>query len=232
VRPAAGARAALALLCALAVGPAAGGEARQVLLIGDSITFGGVSAPKGPPFAELLARDLGPGYGVVNVGCAGSCALHWVPDPPVQVVCLGRGAERLALFDALARPHAGAAVAVVLLGTNDSAFGIGALEYRRDLGALVQGLLGIGVARVLLLTPPPSGSADPAARARFEQYRSVIAHPSLGLCRAGGRVACGPDLAALLDPERDFAAGDAHPNASGHARIARALAEAIRAPTG
>jgi len=237
VRVAAGGGACLALLLALAWGgPPAAGEAAPgaaapipLLLIGDSITFGGVSGPPGPPFAELLAGALGPGYAVVNAGCAGSVALHWVPGEANPTVCPGRGAEPIALFEALVRPHARAGVAAVLLGTNDAALGSPVLAYRRDLGALAQGLLAIGIPRVLLLTPPPSGSPDPAVQERIEHYRSAIAHPQLGLCRVLAGVGCGPDLAALLDRARDFAPGDAHPNAGGHERIARALAEAIRA---
>ena len=42
-------------------------------------------------------------------------------------------------------------------------------------------------------------------------------------------VTCGPNLHELLDPTLDFEAGDIHPNTSGHAKIAAALAESILA---
>ncbi len=69
----------LSLLAGLA---GSGADPIRVLLIGDSITSGVVSEPRGDSYALLLAGDLGPGFAVKNVGLAGSSVRTWTGTTP------------------------------------------------------------------------------------------------------------------------------------------------------
>lgn len=194
----------------------------RVLLIGDSITAGMVSEPIGPSYAALLATELGPGFEIVNVACSGSTTLAWRPDAGPRSCPEATGAVRL--YAERARPALPADVATILLGTNDV---IGRFEaapvepeaYRDSLRAIIDALHADGVREVMLLSPPVST----LSALRLARYRPLIGE----LCQERAFVTCGPDLGELLGPG-DFAAGDVHPNGAGHAKIARALAAALR----
>jgi lysophospholipase L1-like esterase len=216
-----GARAWLALAAALAGCDAA---PTRVVLIGDSITVGTSSAPTGRGYAELLPGLLGPGYEIVNVACSGSSSLDWRPGThPAQ--CAGAGAV-VQLYETRARPALPADVVTILLGTNDL-FGVfedapvEPDDYRDALRALADALHADGAREVVLMSPPFAyGAAE-----RFSEYGARIR----ALCAERPFLRCGPDLAETLDPSKDFALLDVHPNAAGHAKIAAALAETLRA---
>ena len=200
----------------------------RVVLVGDSITAGDVSAPSGASYATLLAESLGPGFTVTNLGCGGTSSLDWTPSRG-GVFCGGE-VERPNLYDALAQPQLPAALVTILLGTNDA---IGFEESARTdpwaytvaIAELSGNLLADGAAQVMLMTPPPNFAGRGAARSLLARYRNAI----IALCGSpGDAVVCGPDVYALLDPE-DFAAGDIHPNESGQAKIADALHDAVLA---
>ena len=74
-------------LCLLLLASAAGAAPIRTLLVGDSITFGVVSDPIGPSFAETLASDLAATHDVVNVGVRGSSAFYWAPGMPCPEIC-------------------------------------------------------------------------------------------------------------------------------------------------
>ena len=59
---------------------------------------------------------------------------------------------------------------------------------------------------------------------RLRAYRETIRNR----CTVRENVICGPDLFTLLDAELDLVAGDLHPNAAGHSKIATALEQTIR----
>jgi lysophospholipase L1-like esterase len=134
-------------------------------------------------------------------------------------------------FQTLAAPYLPAEIATIMLGTNDA---IGTFMRRATLVAtyasrireLITKLQEHGVRTVVLMTPPPMcrEARVGAARIRLVGYREKI----LEICESLDGVVCGPDTYALLDPHADFDACDAHPNASGHAVIARALSETVR----
>jgi lysophospholipase L1-like esterase len=217
-----------ALALALHAGLATRAEAApiRVVLLGDSITAGYVSAPVGPAFATLLAGSLGAGFEVVNIGCPGASSLDWSPGVG-DSLCPPLPAQLPNLYAALAATSLPADLVVVLLGTND-AIGLGEPEplgaqtYHDAIDELVGGLLGDGAGRVMLATPPPN-FASPPAQLLLAAYAGEI----VGLCGApGDAVLCGPDLLSLLEVG-DFASGDVHPNAAGHAKIAAALHESI-----
>jgi lysophospholipase L1-like esterase len=213
------------------VAPGAAAQSREVLLIGDSITWGMVSGEPGPSYAERLGELLGPDFDVINAGCGGASSLDWTLSQP-DVICGGVGILEPGLFEAHALPHVPSHVAVVLLGTNDA---VGFFEpvpvevatYGASINEIVWNLLTNGVRRVILMTAPDHDWEDPDRVARLAGYRDEI----LALCADHPRVVCGPDLYGLLDLNVHFEPNDVHPNAAGHARIADDLTDAVLSST-
>lgn len=184
--------------------------ALALVLLGNSITAGTVSAPIGPPFAELLPFD------VVNLGSGGASTRDWHPDGDLYSEVL---------------PHL-PAIAVVLLGTNDATgffepIPVEVPEYVARIVDLTAALLEDGATWVILLTAPRNfTSAGQAVEDRLHSYRETIR----SLCSPGGdRVACGPDLHAELGRD-DFAPDDVHPNGPAHAWIASELVRVLPEP--
>jgi lysophospholipase L1-like esterase len=211
--------AALALLAALA---GCASPRTRVVLLGDSITSGASSEPKGPGYAALLPELLGPGFEIVNVACAGSSSLDWQPGAhPAH--CADAGGV-IHMYETRARPALPADVVTILLGTNDlmGAFELGPVEpddFRNALRTLAEALHADGAREVVLMSPPFMYGAV----GRLTGYRSGIQE----LCREMPFVRCGPDLAVILNG-KDFELMEVHPNASGHAKIAAALAETLK----
>lgn len=216
------ARAAVLLLALLACGDSPE-EPVRVVLLGDSITEG--AARPGVSYSELLVTHLGASWEIVNIGAGGSSTRDWAPrSPPMErdgvVVVLPRP------FRTRAIPALPADIVTILLGTNDAAAFYeprprSPAEYRAALEEITASLLQHGAGAVMLLTPPPR--CGPVLNARLAEYREVV----IELCGAGGGVVCGPDLFELMDVSH-FDDCDAHPNAEGHALIARELARALR----
>lgn len=194
------------------------------MLLGDSITAGVVSGPPGPSWELLAAAALAESYDIVNVAAGGTSAFYWAPDTPCPGIC----PDADTLFEQRAAEALPADVVTVLLGTND-AVGFFLDEptpvsdwdaYMRDiLDALFERDVGV----VLLMSAPIANLGDGAA-ALARGYRDRV----MEICTELPAVLCGPDLIELLDPETDFAPGDVHPNASGHAKIAEAVVARLR----
>ncbi len=216
----------------------------EILLIGDSITEGFISGSEGLTrscvekrcWAAQLAARLGQGYRVIERGVGGATTLDWV-SPTVGIPFTEFETSQVSLFDGLAARDLPASIVVILLGANDAVgFGEDAPlrpdEYARNLELLTRRLLDYGVGQVVLLPPTPHHAAPPRVRVRLFEYRFAIER----LCRAMSEegstkpsaVICGPNLLDLLGPEH-FEKNDVHPNASGHRRIAEAVAETIEA---
>jgi lysophospholipase L1-like esterase len=198
------------LVATSALAGGAGREPIRVLLVGDSITAGVVSEPKGPSYAQRLGALLGDGYAVTNIGVNGTTSEDWTTPP----------------FDAEIESNMPARIASLLVGSNDA---VGFLESRRippeEYGAIIlrlaERLAGLGAERVILMTPPPIHY--PKATEFLIAYRDRI----LSLCWAKEWLVCGPDLYELLDRDTDFEEDNVHPNAGGHGKIAEALARTI-----
>ncbi len=216
-------RFALVVLASLALaGPAAAAPIRT-LLLGDSITFGTVSGEAGLAYAEILAANLSDTHDVVNASMSGTSAFFWAPSTPCPGVCSNADT----LFDELATPELPADIVTVLLGTND------ALKFFLDqrtpvedyedlMREIVDAIFAGGASDVILMTAP-RGNVSPQAAGFLAGYRERIGL----ICQDTFGVVCGPDLHELLDPVLDFADGDIHPNAGGHAKIAAALTGAV-----
>jgi lysophospholipase L1-like esterase len=216
-------RRASAWLALLAVLAGCAPQRTRVVLVGDSVTAGSSSLPHGPGFAALLVDLLGPGYEIVNVACSGSSSLDWQPRTH-KAQCKEAGGV-VNLYERRARPALPADVATILLGTNDliGGFELAPVEpdaYRDALRTLADALHADGAREVVLMAPPFQYGTD----ARLAGYRARIQ----SLCRERPFLHCGPDLSVVLD-HQDFEPLDAHPNASGHAKIAAALAETLQA---
>ena len=216
----------------------------EVLLIGDSITKGFISGPDGLTrscveercWAAQLAAQLGQGYRVIERGVGGATTLDWV-GPTAGIPFAEIEGSLVPLFDGLVARDLPVDIVVILLGTNDAVgFGEDAPlppdDYARNLELLTRRLLDRGVGRVVLLPPPPRRPSTGEVRVRLFGYRVAIER----LCRAMSgeesakppAVLCGPNLLDRLGPEH-FEKNDVHPNASGHRRIAEAVAETIEA---
>ena len=214
----------MSLASLLLAGPGTAAPIRT-LLLGDSITFGIVSGAAGPAYADILAADLAGTHDVVNASLSGSSAFYWAPGTPCPGVC--SSADNV--FDEFATPELPADIATVLLGTNDA---LGFFldvptplsDFEDLMREVVDGLFTGGVSNVILMAPPAANVATAPATllAGYREEIGVICGDTFG-------VTCGPNLHELLDPTLDFEAGDVHPNASGHAKIAAALAESILA---
>lgn len=182
----------------------------KTLAIGDSITLGISSSPVGPGYAQILELE--------NLGCGGANANGWRPEAGLSV-CLARDDnEPLDYWDDLILPALPADQATILLGTNDAVIGLPPLWYEGSLRQLIAGLVLVGVSDVVLMTPPPNFGGDEEVQAMLNVYVGIIRQ----LCAEKPAVTCGPELHTLLGPE-DFAPGNVHPNATGHAKIADAL---------
>lgn len=199
----------------------------DLLLLGDSITFGRVSGDPAPSWAELVALELGDAYRVENIACNGTTSLDWTLSQGA-VLCGGLGFAFPNLFEARATPMLPARYTTVLLGTNDA---VGFLEpvpvpverYALALEEISGNLIDEGSERVILMTPPRWVGGSPEEQGRITGYRSEV----LRVCESDDALICGPDLYELLDPYEHFDGGDSHPNAEGQALIADELLETL-----
>ena len=197
----------------------------RVVLLGDSITVGMQSEPTGPSYGALLAEQLGKGFEIVNVACGGSSSLDWRPGAPAAVCDENKSSYVASLYEARARPALPADVVTVLLGTNDT---LGHAEpapvepqaYEDALRELVTALHADGARDVILIPPPP-------ILRQVHRFGALRAR-ALALCGSEPWLHCGPDLTVVLDSSTDFAPHKVHPNASGHVKIAAALAPMLR----
>jgi lysophospholipase L1-like esterase len=216
----------------------------EVLLIGDSITEGFISGPEGLNrscieercWAARLAARLGQGYRVIERGVGGATTLDWA-GPAVGIPYADVEGSLVFLFEGLAAEDLAAEIAVILLGTNDATgfmedAPIPPDEYGRKLALLTRRLLDRDIDHVVLVSPPAQRGAPAEVQNRLAAYGRAIERLCQPMSRepSGERpaVICGPDLLGLLGPEH-FEENDIHPNASGHRRIAEAVAETIEA---
>jgi lysophospholipase L1-like esterase len=216
---------ALALLGVALVG-GCGRPATRVLLLGDSITAGTVSEPTGPAYPEQLETALGSDFELVRAACGGTTTRDWLPQASTR--SCDRNVVQTGLYHDLVLPLLPVDVSVVLLGSNDAQGfrerePISVEEYGANLSAIARALLRDGSDRVVLMTAPPIYH-------RIKHYRRLMSLRAQveQLCASEPRVECGPNLFDLLAPD-DFEPSNLHPNATGHARIAEALAGTLRA---
>ena len=183
----------------------------SLILIGDSITFGIVSTPVGPSYADVVSVEMP----VVNLGIGGSSTADWINE---VVNCTDEDQS-----------------VSILLGTNDAVgflepFPITPAEYSANLATMVGNLTTNGCQRIILMTPPQNFAfpTNPDVQLRLAEYRLEV----LELCDSGvAGLECGPDVWSLLG-EEDFDTNNVHPNGPGHQKIGNALVaqSTVRAP--
>jgi lysophospholipase L1-like esterase len=197
----------------------------RVLLAGDSITDGVVSAPVGPAYAELLPDLLGPGFEVVNSGLSGMSSPYLKPGVDCQGLCTSG-----TFFGDLIAPELPSEIATLMLGLND-ALGfflpdrVTPEAYEANLREILDGLFAGGVSHIILMSPPTPAATESLSDEYLIPYRDSV----FAICRGTVGVLCGPDLQLLLDADLDFAPGDIHPNGGGHEKIANALSRKVLA---
>jgi acyl-CoA thioesterase-1 len=188
---------------AAAAAPAAGGDGRALVVLGDSLSAGyGMRVEEG--WVALLEQRLaeqGYGYRVVNASISGETSAG--------------GVVRLAHLLERHRP----AVVVIELGANDGLRGLPVEALRRNLADLVARSRAAG-ARVLLVGTrlplnygPAYGEAYAASFAEVAHAAGVPLVPSL--------------LAGLAPEERNFQADHLHPVAAVQPRLLDAVWPAL-----
>ncbi len=201
----------------------------DVLLIGDSITFGAIFVPDGGPGFEALLPDLLTGdFRVINAGSSGASSQDSF-DLDQPVLCRGHGWVYAELFETVVAPHLPVSIATILLGTNDAKGydepeRVLAVDYARAIDELIAELFDRGVGEVVVMTPAQI-KGSPAATIRASEYRDYL----LEKCSSHEEIHCGPDLYVELDTGLHFADSDVHPNSLGHQVIASELADSVLA---
>ncbi len=201
---------------------------RTVLCFGDSNTYGtvpGSDDDRFPPdvrWPGVLARELGPGWRVVEEGLPGRTTVYEDPLSPHR-----RGA---AYLPPCLASHAPLDAVVIFLGTNDlkSRFAAGAYEIARGIGLLVETTLasgagpGGGAPRVLVLGLPRLG---PIAHEGFEGAGAKAERLPALLEQVAGEI--GAELLQLGDLVSYSELDGIHLDAEGHAAVGTAVARRL-----
>lgn len=199
----------------------------KILIIGDSILGGQVSAPVGPRYIDTLKRkllrEIDPNIIIKNVACPGSSAKNWTLTHPARVCGFSNLFQPI--FTGRATPNLPSDIVILLLGSKDSS-NLGKHtprspeDYRKSMDEIIQNIKDGGVGRIILLAPPHYGNINchKKMQARLALYRNQV----LDICASDPKVECGPDLYKLLTPD-DFNLCDPHPTGSGQNRMADAL---------
>lgn len=188
-------------------------DGARIFLIGDSNTAGSRLDEPRSPFGDWLQAQLGGRATIVNLGVGGQTVADARRTRP----------EEVSTGD----------VVVVMLGTNDAAprgflanrRPVAMDLFRKELEGLITDYRD-GGSQVLVLAPPPTGSA--AMERRIVPYRDAVSQIAIG------------GSASFLDPAAAFAAPpdgevllqyDAlHLNDRGHEMLGKWLAEQFVAP--
>lgn len=207
---------------------------RTVLCYGDSNTHGTMPMARpldrrrfGPSerWPGVLAAELGPDWRVIEEGLPGRTTVH--PDP-----VMGAHIDGLAVLPAALESHRPIDIVVLMLGTNDlkTMYGVAPLQIADSASRLVAairqseaGPAGAGPG-VLLVCPPPVlesawlGEIFAGGAAKSERlaplYAEVAARHGAGFLDAGTVIRSSP-------------VDGVHFKAEDHARLGRAVAEAL-----
>ena len=208
--------------------PPATGPAPVYVAVGASETVGvGSDQPLRDAWPRVLHRSaLPPGSVFVNMG---------IPGATVAQALAHEVAEALA-----ARPN----VVTVWLNVNDMTRGVSPAEYERQLDSLVGQLRGDGSIRVLVANTPPLDQLPAYQAGRLldrlpaaEAVQELVADYNAAIARVVERNgALLVDLHAVgmaaraAGTEATLVSGDGfHPSTAGHAAVAEAFAEVLRA---
>ena len=232
------------LIAAVAVSDAAqaDGHEKNIMVFGDSITWGWV--PKDPivptvrhaeedRWPEIMAAALGDGYNIVTEGLSGRTTNVEDPDLPG----LMNGADYL---DSAIISHEPLDLVIIMLGTNDTKNHLhrSPLEIGLGMGELVNivtedagpSWYAYDAPTVLVVSPPPLGDEiDPGAAERFKDGNAKIAQlPPIyaAIAKAGGVHFF--DAASVVQ-KSDVGPDGIHLLVSGNQALGAAVAEQVKA---
>lgn len=186
---------------------------KQILCLGDSITFGaGVSFMRWrDSYPAILGRLLGKEYHIMNYGISGS-TLQYSGDKPYAQSFMN------------AAKQTGADMCLVMLGTNDSKpHNWNEAQFRSDLAKRVEEIRAFPKTPEIILVLPPSAFGHPVP---FEIRNEIISDKICPCIRQyadenGIKVI---DLNSLTEPHPEWFADGVHPNREGNEAIARLVA--------
>jgi lysophospholipase L1-like esterase len=231
------------LLAAGVAGDAAqaDGHERNIMVFGDSITWGWV--PKDPivpterhaeqdRWPEIMAAALGDGFNVVTEGLSGRTTNVEDPDLPG----LMNGADYL---DSAILSHEPLDLVIIMLGTNDTKNHLHRtpLEIGLGMGELVNIVqedagppwYSYDTPAVLVISPPPLGDEiDPGAAERFKDGNAKISElPAVYRAIAEAAGAHFFDAATVVE-KSDVGPDGIHLLVSGNEALGTAVAEAVK----
>lgn len=202
----------------------------RILVYGDSNSFGigptpalgdsVVHAP-GVRWGDVMAAELGAGFGVVIEGLPGRTTVH---DDPIE----GAYRNGLTILPAILHSHKPIDLLAICLGTNDQKqrFGLLAQDVALGLARLAREAVATGVVgKVLLIAPPPlKECGDFAEMFRGAETRGV------GLAGHVARFAAA-EGAAFFDAGTVIAVDETdgiHWSAEAHGVLGRAVAKRVK----
>ncbi len=206
-----------------------------ILCFGDSNTHGTKPIPAqdvidrhGPDvrWPGVMAKELGPGFRVVEEGLPGRTTVH---DDPIE----GAHMNGLTALPMLVGSHSPLDIVVLMLGTNDlkNRFAVSASDIAASIERLVANLRFLCAApgrrqpEVLLVSPPPIQEVDWLAE-KFVGGAARSQGLGAAIRRSAGRLG-----AAFLDAAEHIAVSPIdglHYDAAAHATLGRAIAAAVR----
>ena len=192
---------------------------RQLVCIGDSITFGAgvVWARERNAWPFQLGRLLGEDWQVLDYGVSGATAQDEADFPYVKHGFL-KAAEK-------ARPE----LTLLMLGTNDSKpYNWNAERYERDICRLIDELSTVSRRLVLLL--PPKAFPGKNGVVGFDICDEIICSEILPILRAAAEKRSLPvvDLYAFTQDHPEYFGDGVHPNIQGNRAIAAHVAQELR----
>jgi lysophospholipase L1-like esterase len=214
-----------------------GARMKTILCYGDSNSWGSATVPRpdgryapNERWPGVLARELGPGWRVVEEGLPGRTTVH--PDP-----IEGSWLDGSAYLMPCLRTHRPIDVVALMLGTNDlkARFGVPPGDIARGIGTLLAIIRNAeagrdgGMPQILVICPAPLRRAF-GSRPDFEDMFLGGHEKSLGLAPLYAEVA-EANGAAFLDAGRimESSAFDGiHLDPEAHEALGRAVAEALR----
>lgn len=199
---------------------------RTILCYGDSNTWGCIPEagegearrfPLEQRWPSVLARELGAGHQVVAEGLNGRTTV-W--DDPLEP---GRNGRTYLLPCLLS--HSPVSLVVMMLGTNDLKFRIGARagDIAQGAGLLLDDVLAAGVPHALLVCPPPLAGEDEEFAGGLEKSRGLARHYAAVAAARG---------CAFIDAGEHIRSSELdgiHFDADQHERLGRVVAETVRA---
>ncbi len=219
-----------------------GGEAKRVLIYGDSNTWGWIPVERGYPTTRyataqrwpgVAQAELGSGYEIVEEGLNGRTTN--LPDPTVPELA-GAGVDGRAYLPAAVASHLPLDLVVIMLGTNDlkTSFDRAPEEIAEGVKMLVDSVRAMDRAawteyaapKVLVVAPPPLVETD---RFPSEEFAGGVAKSQALSARYREiAAASGAEFLAAGAVTRADGVDGLHLSAEAHRKLGLAVADKVR----